>query len=105
MSGVRRMLGLGDWLVAACLFWRKSDNRLALFAAVSLGTFPIAFNDDFISTLSSSWWFPAHFISFLGSVCIVLFFYVFPGGHFVPRWTGWVLVPLLAYWGSLNSSL
>ena len=93
------MLALGYWLVAAFLFWRKSDNRLALFAAVSLGTFPIAFNDDFISTLSSPWWFPAHFISFLGSVCIILFFYVFPGGHFVPRWTGWVLVPLLAYWG------
>src|SRR5260221_3718327 len=93
------MLALGYWLVAAFLFWRKSDNRLALFAAVSLGTFPIAINDDFISTLSSPWWFPAHFISFLGSVCIILFFYVFPGGHFVPRWTGWVLVPLLAYWG------
>jgi hypothetical protein len=23
---------------------------------------------------------------------------VFPGGHFVPRWTRWVMVPSLAYW-------
>jgi hypothetical protein len=41
----------------------------------------------------------AHFTSFLGSVCITLFFYVFPSGHFVPRWTRFVLVPAIAYWG------
>ena len=92
------ILALGYWLVAALLFWRTSDNRLALLAAVTLGTFPLAFNDDFIGTLSSPWWLLAHVISFLGSVCIVLFFYVFPSGHFVPRWTRFVLVPTLVYW-------
>ena len=79
------------------LFWRTSDNRLALLAAVTLGTFPLVFNDDFIRTLSSPWWLLAHFISFLGTVCIVLFFYVFPSGHFIPRWTRFALVPSLAY--------
>jgi hypothetical protein len=92
-------LALGYWLVAALLFWRTSDNRLALLAAVTLGTFPLAFNDDFIRTLSSPWWLLAHFISFLGTVCIVLFFYVFPSGHFIPRWTRFALVPSLAYLG------
>ena len=90
------IFAFGYWLVAALLFWRKSDNPLALLAALTLGTFPIAFNDDFIRTLSSPWWLLAHFISFLGSVCIVLFFYVFPSGHFIPRWTRFVLVPSLA---------
>jgi hypothetical protein len=93
------IFALGYWLVAAFLFWRKSDNPLALLAAITLGTFPIAFNDDLIRTLSSPWWLLAHVISFLGSVCIVLFFYVFPSGHFVPRWTRWVLIPTLVYWG------
>ena len=92
------IFAFGYWLVAALLFWRKSDNPLALLAALTLGTFPIAFNDDFIRTLSSPWWLLAHVISFLGSVCIVLFFYVFPSGHFVPRWTRFVLVPTLVYW-------
>ena len=95
---ITSIFALGYWLVAALLFWRKSDNPLALLAALTLGTFPIAFNDDFIRTLSSSWWLLAHVISFLGSVCIVLFFYVFPSGHFVPRWTRFVLVPTLVYW-------
>jgi len=93
------LFALGYWLVAALLFWRKSDNRMALFAVVCLGTFPIAFNSSFISILSSPWGLLAHFISFLGDLCIVLFFYVFPTSHFVPRWTRWVLVPTLAYWG------
>jgi hypothetical protein len=96
---ITSIFALGYWLVAALLFWRKSDNPLALLAAVSLGTFPIAFNDDFTSTLSSPWWLLAQVISFLGSVCIVVFFYVFPSGHFVPRWIRFVLVPTLVYWG------
>ncbi len=95
---ITSIFALGYWLVAALLFWRKSDNPLVLLAAVSLGTFPIAFNDDFIRTLSSPWWLLAHVMSVLGSACIVLFFYVFPSGHFVPRWTCWVMVPTLVYW-------
>jgi hypothetical protein len=96
---VASIFALGYWFVAALLFWRKSDNRMALFTVVCLGTFPIAFNSGFISILSSPWWFLAHVISFLGDICIVLFFYVFPTGHFVPRWTRFILVPTLAYWG------
>jgi signal transduction histidine kinase len=93
------IFALGYWLVAALLFWRKSDNPLALLAAVTLGTFPIAFNSDFISLLPSPWSLLGHCISFLGDLCIVLFFYVFPSGHFVPHWTRWVLIPAIAYWG------
>src|SRR5215469_5399096 len=37
------IFALGYWLVAVFLFWRKSDDRLSLLAAVSLGTFPIVF--------------------------------------------------------------
>jgi hypothetical protein len=91
------ILSLGYWLVAAFLFWRKSDDRVALLAAVSLGTFPIVFNTGLMSTLSSPWSFLAHGISFLGTLCFGLFFYVFPGGHFVPRWMRWVFVVFLIY--------
>ncbi len=96
------IFALGYWLVAALLFWRKSDNPLALLAAVTLGTFPLAFNSSFISILPSPWSLLGHFISFLGDLCIVLFFYVFPSGHFVPRWTRWVLIPAIAYWGFIE---
>ncbi len=90
------MFALGYWLVAAFLFWRKSDNRLSLLAAVSLATFPIVFYSG-IQTLPWPRSFLAPVISLLGSLCLLLFFYVFPSGHFVPRWTRWVLVVALLY--------
>ena len=90
---------LGYWLVAAFLFWRKSDDRVALLAAVSLALFPIVFNSGLINRLPWPWWFLAHVLSFLGSLGLLLFGYVFPSGHFVPRWTRWVMVVALLYWG------
>jgi signal transduction histidine kinase len=90
---------LGYWLVAALLFWRKSDDRLALLAAVSLALFPMVFNDGLINRLSAPWWFPAHVLSFFGSLCIALLGYVFPSGYFVPPWMRWVMVVALVYWG------
>ncbi len=93
------MFALGYWLVAAFLFWRKSDDRLALLAAFSLALCPIVFDVGFINTLPSPWWFLAHVLNVLGFLCIVLFGYVFPSGHFVPRWTRWVAVVALVYWG------
>lgn len=92
------LLAFGCWLVGALLLWSKSDNPLALLAAISLITFPIAFNTDTTSTLASPWSVLAHVIGLLGNLCIVLFFYIFPSGHFIPRWTRWVMIPSLAYW-------
>src|SRR5215469_4588310 len=92
------LAALGYWLVAAFLFWRKSDDRLALLAALSLVTFPMVFNPG-IHTLPSSWGSLANVLSFLGSLCLVLFFYVFPSGHFVPSFTRWVTGVALLYWG------
>jgi signal transduction histidine kinase len=93
------IFSVGYWLVAAFLFWRKPHDRVALLAAVSLGIFPIVFNNGFLSTLPSPWWLPAHCLSFLGYLCLSLFYYVFPTGHFVPRWVRWVFFLMLIYEG------
>lgn len=96
---IRSLSALGYLLVAALLFWRKSGDRLALLAAVSLALFPIVFNDGMINRLPSPWWFPAHVLSIVGFLCLVLLGYVFPDGHFVPGWTRWVAVAALLFWG------
>ena len=79
------IFSVGYWLVAAFLFWRKPDDRVVLLAAFSLGIFPIVFNNGFLSTLPSPWWLPAHGLSFLGNLCLSLFYYVFPTGRFAPQ--------------------
>ena len=91
------VFALGYWLVAAFLLWRKPDDRMALLAAVSLGTFPIVFNTPLINALPWPWWFLVPCIRFLGTLCLGLFFYLFPSGHFVPSWMRWVFVAGLIY--------
>jgi hypothetical protein len=36
-------------------------------------------------------------VEVVGAVCVVLFFLLFPSGHFVPRWTRWLAVAFIAY--------
>src|SRR6266702_998948 len=91
----------GYCAVGAVLFWRKSDDRMALFASFTLVTFPMAFT-EVLATLPPSWWLPVEFVSFLGSICIVLFFYLFPTGQFVPRWMRWLSIGVIVYWGAKN---
>jgi hypothetical protein len=96
---ITSIFALGYWLVAAFLFWRKSDDRVALLAAVSLALFPMVFNTPLINALPSPWLFLVLCIRFLGTQSLGLFIYLFPSGHFVPRWMRWVFVATLIYWG------
>src|SRR6266446_658047 len=95
------VFAFGYFAVGAVLFWRKSDDRMALFASFTLVTFPIAFT-EVLATLSPSWWLPVQFVGFLGSICIVLFFYLFPNGQFVPHWMRWLSIGVIVYWGAKN---
>lgn len=76
--------------IASVIFARKSDDRLALFVALmlvtfGLGTTPIAL--DNLAANHSAWWLPVQLVKFVGDVSILTFFYIFPDGQFVPRWT------------------
>jgi hypothetical protein len=85
-------------LVGFVLFLRKSDDRLALLASISLVLFPAAFSTQIVGTLPASWTLPAEIVALLGDVCLGLFFFVFPSGRFVPRWTSLLMAVWIAYW-------
>src|SRR3989440_7680928 len=84
--------------IGAVLFWRRSDDRMALFASLTLVTFPAAFNYNALATLPSAWWWPGQFVILLGNSLLFLFFYLFPTGQFVPRWTRWFWVGVIVFW-------
>ena len=84
--------------VGTVIFWRRSDDRMALLASFALILFPITVNNVNLVTLPPAWQLPVQSLSFLGQVCAGLFFYLFPGGRFVPRWIRWLAVALIAYW-------
>ena len=74
---------------------RKPDDWLALFVAVMLVTFGTITFSDTMTGLTATYpglWLPTRFIAWFGDVAIMLFFFIFPTGQFVPRWTWFVLV-------------
>ncbi|CAN5769966.1 hypothetical protein BH18ACT11_BH18ACT11_20150 [soil metagenome] len=90
------------WLaVGALIFWRRSDDRVALLVSAFLVSFgPVTVEPTAANTLISSqpaWWLPVRGVEAVGSVCVVLFFFLFPGGRFVPRWTRWLAVAFIAF--------
>jgi hypothetical protein len=84
-------------LVGLLIFWRKSDDRVALLASFTLVMFSL---DDMIimlQTLPPSWGFIVQIINFLGSVSLYLFFYLFPSGHFDRPWIGWLAAGMILF--------
>ena len=87
--------------VGAIIFWRRSDDRMALLTSLFLVTFgTIAVDTTDAETLVSSfpaWWLPVQGVQIVGEVCVVLFFFLFPGGRFAPRWTRWLTAAFIAF--------
>jgi hypothetical protein len=88
-------------VVCLVIFWRKPNDRTALAAAFAFLIFPI----DLImvtSLLPAFLRLAAQAMGVLSFDSIVLLFYVFPNGRFVPRWTRWlwagVLIASLAHY-------
>src|SRR5207244_5855852 len=91
-----------DWAVAAVLAWRKAGERMALFSALTLVTFGGATFTGALDALSHAypglWWVVAC-LDFLGGTSIILLFYLFPDGRFVPRWSRWLAGPWMLLQG------
>ena len=84
--------------IGGVIFWRRSDDPMALFASLTLVTFPGGFNSTLLLILPSALLLPDRFVAFLGSTSLFLFFYLFPTGRFVPRWTRWLSIGVIAFW-------
>jgi hypothetical protein len=86
--------------VALLIFWRRSDDRMALLVALFLVLFPAAQgigSPDAVGAAYPSLRAPMAFLDTLGWLSLLLFFFLFPDGRFVPRWTlGIVFVYALA---------
>jgi signal transduction histidine kinase len=91
------VFNFGFVAIGALIFWRKSDDRMALFASLALILLPAGFNNGQLATLPSAWTLLGQFVAFLGTSSLFLFCYLFPSGRFVPRWTRWLLGGVMAF--------
>jgi hypothetical protein len=96
---VDKVFQLVWFAVGALIFWRRSDDRMALLVSVFLVSFgPVAVDPTAANTLISSqpaWWFPVRSVDIVGNVSPALFFFLFPSGRFVPHWTRWLAVAFI----------
>jgi hypothetical protein len=77
--------------MGALLFLRRSNDRMALFAAFTLVTFGGGAFTGTMKALPSygdpAWWLPVNAVNVLGQTAFVVFFSISPNGRFVPRWS------------------
>src|SRR5579863_49402 len=88
------------------LFLRRSNDRMALFCAFALVTFGNALpfydftNGSIVPSLTTNAILRvvALILFGAGEASLVILFYLFPSGRFVPRWTRWCALVVVAYW-------
>ncbi len=90
------------FLVAVIIFWRRSDDRMAIFVSLMLVTFGASLPPviEALARVQPVWRLPALFVQDLALLCWLTLLYLFPDGRCVPRWTallalGWALWSLI----------
>jgi hypothetical protein len=78
--------------VGGIIFIRKRDDWFSLYIALWMVMFGTLTSNQMTS---ASWWYPslAHIIFQISGLpwpMLFLLFYLFPDGHFIPRWTRWM---------------
>jgi hypothetical protein len=76
--------------IASVIFWRKSNDWMALLVALALvmwGTTPVTFSLEQSLSPERA---PALILNNLTFAVVLLVLCLFPDGRFVPRWIGWL---------------
>ena len=85
--------------VGIFIFWYKSNEVIGLFVSFFLLAFSIASTPTIyaLEAASPGWSILVRGINAIGWGLFAPFFYLFPDGRFVPRWTCWMALVSLAY--------
>jgi tRNA A-37 threonylcarbamoyl transferase component Bud32 len=81
--------------MALFLFWRRSDDWVALLVAL-LFVLTAAIYSSPIIDAPVPLWLVAIPIG-MGETCQAAFVYLFPDGRFVPKWSRWLLLPMFIW--------
>ena len=80
-------------LIGTLIFWRRSDDRVAVFASVALlifGTATFGFTMPALAATIRPSRSQSPCCTFSARLVSVCFLYLFPDGRFVPPWTRWM---------------
>ncbi len=92
-SALGLLTGIVFLSLGALIFWRRPDDRMAFLCSIMLITWGAGSSPDVLGAAYPGLYPVALTFQALGGICIVLFFLLFPDGHFAPGWVRW-LAPL-----------
>ncbi len=81
--------------IALVLAWRRSDDWAVLFIAMMLLLTGLLYTDPPALSPLPLWIIASLFG--LAEIGQVGFFFLFPDGRFIPRWSAWLLLPMLVW--------
>ena len=84
------IFAFGMIAVAAFIFWLKTDEIFAVMIGFILLVYSFANLDTLAVEALLVWRLPARLLFGLANGALGVFLYLFPTGHFAPRWTRWV---------------
>jgi hypothetical protein len=93
-------------VVAVVIFWRRSDDFMALLVATMLVAWGPLNGLLVLTPSATAGYSPAlqlvvgSFLTYVGYMTWMLFFYLFPSGRFVPHWTRWLALCWVLFVGS-----
>jgi hypothetical protein len=96
---VGAIFAMACYATATIIFLRRSTEPIALLAVVTLVLFGATWSGatDSVGMLDPILGWLSSFLNLLGDATLLLFFYLFPNGRFVPRWTRWAAIIAVAY--------
>ncbi len=87
------ILALACLVIALIIFWRKSDDWMGLLVSLGLVTFLILLPPiTALAEANPAWQTPVNLLRISGLVVMLLIFYMFPDGRFIPRWSRFLLI-------------
>jgi hypothetical protein len=83
--------------VAVMIFWRKSNDWLALLVSLMLVLQGANTTVNSLQIIPSVWQVPSSVLALVAFDLLFLVFCLFPNGRFVPRWLPWIGVLFLGW--------
>ncbi|OQZ00342.1 MAG: hypothetical protein B6D41_00145 [Chloroflexi bacterium UTCFX4] len=88
------LVGLIYLVLAVFIFWRKSNDGMAILTSLVFIMFWGPF--ETLARFNPIWTTVGEIFALVTSITFIGWFFIFPDGHFVPRWMRWLYLGLLA---------
>jgi hypothetical protein len=95
---------LASLIISGVIFWRKSDDWMALLVAFGLVLMGTLYVTDVLQQSHSAWQLLAIVLNIPGNGVLFLIGSLFPNGQFVPRWSRWLVIGWIL-WGIIFIAL